>query len=126
MKATLTVCEGRPRTVILDSPEFLIGRAADCDLKLQNPLVSRHHCALTIQDGHIYVRDLQSINGTGVNNQVLVGELPLRDGDRLWVAATLIEVSIQNDRAAWADKVFRTLWQPDPPSTHSPENAVYG
>ena len=126
MKATLTVCEGRPRTVVVDSPEFLIGRAADCDLKLENPMVSRHHCALTIQEDHIYIRDLQSVNGTGVNNQALVGERPLRDGDRLWVAATQIEVRIQNDRTAGVDKVFRRLWQPVPPSAHSSESAVFG
>jgi len=109
MKITLTVAESRPRTVVVDSSEFLIGRADDCDLKLQNPLVSRHHCALTIQDGQIFVRDLHSVNGTGVNNQILVGERPLRDGDNLWIAATPIEVRIQNGRAAWVDKVFRVV-----------------
>ncbi len=109
MKVTLTVSEGRPRTVVVNSPEFVIGRASDCDLKLENQMVSRHHCALTIQDGHIYVRDLQSSNGTSVNDQGLVGDRPLRDGDRLWVAATPIKVNIQNDRAAWVARVFQTL-----------------
>ena len=126
MKVTLTVSEGRPRTVVVESSEFLIGRAADCDLKLENPMVSRHHCVLTIQDGHLFVRDLKSINGTGVNNQAVVGERLLRDGDQLWVAATPIDVRIQSDRAAWGDQVFQTLWQPVPPSAHSPEEAVSG
>lgn len=126
MKVTLTVSEGTPRTVVIDSPEFLIGRAADCDLKLQNPMVSRHHCILTIQDGHVFVRDLNSINGTGVNNQVLVGERLLRDGDHLWVAATPVEVRIHSDRAAWVQQVFRTIWPAVPTSARSPENAAVG
>lgn len=109
MKVKLTVSEGRPRTVLVDSSEFLIGRGEDCDLKLENPMISRHHCALSVQDGDIYVRDLGSTHGTGVNNQCLVGERPLRDGDRLWVAVTPIEVSIQEHRGSWVDGVFRPL-----------------
>jgi pSer/pThr/pTyr-binding forkhead associated (FHA) protein len=126
MRVTLTVSDGRPRTVVVDSPEFLIGRAADCDLKLRNPMVSRHHCALTIHDDHLFVRDLQSINGTGINNQVLVGERPLSDGDYLWVAATPIEVRIHNSRVGWLDQVLHTLRQRVPTSAHSPEGAALG
>ena len=103
MKVTLTIPEGRKRTVPVASPEFVIGRAADCDLQLKSPLVSRRHCELTIQDGRIYVRDLQSSNGTGVNNQIVMGERPLHNGDRLWVAATPIEVRIlESDRTVMA------------------------
>lgn len=109
MQVKLTISEGGARTVVVDSPEFLIGRGEDCDLNLQNPMISRHHCALTVQDGDVFVRDLQSTHGTGVNNQILVGERPLRDGDRLWVAVTPIEVSIQKDRSEWVEKVFRPL-----------------
>lgn len=124
MKITLTVSEGRPRAVVVESSEFLIGRAADCDLKLENPMVSRHHCVLTIQDGDLFVRDLKSSNGTGVNNQVIVGERLLHDGDHLWVAATPIDVRIQSDRASWVDQVFQSLWQPVPLSAHRREKAV--
>ena len=95
MKVTLTIHEGRQRTVAVDSPEFLIGRASDCHLQLDSPLISRHHCALTVQDGRMYVRDLKSSNGTGLNNQPVVGERPLHNDDELWVAATPIKVRIQ-------------------------------
>jgi pSer/pThr/pTyr-binding forkhead associated (FHA) protein len=109
MKFKLTVSEGRPRTVLVDSSEFLIGRGADCDLKLENPMISRHHCVLRVHDGAIHVRDLGSTHGTGINNQCLVGERPLRDGDRLWVAVIPIEVSIQEHRGWCRDGVFRPL-----------------
>jgi pSer/pThr/pTyr-binding forkhead associated (FHA) protein len=61
MKVTLTISEGSRRAVVVDSPEFLIGRAADCDPRLRNPWISRHHCLLTIQDGQVFVRDLRSL-----------------------------------------------------------------
>jgi pSer/pThr/pTyr-binding forkhead associated (FHA) protein len=112
MEVTLTIHEQTPRMVAVDSPEFVIGRAADCDLRLANPLVSRRHCMLTMQDGRVYVRDLNSSNGTGLNNQVLAGERPLHNGDELWVGATPVGVRIREDGkfAALVDEVFRTLW----------------
>jgi pSer/pThr/pTyr-binding forkhead associated (FHA) protein len=103
MKVTLTVSEGRPYTVVVDSPKFVIGRHADCDLQLKNPLVSRHHCVLTRRDGRIDVADLASRNGTGLNSQVLIGQRQLHHGDRLWIGATLIEIGIREDREVAGD-----------------------
>jgi pSer/pThr/pTyr-binding forkhead associated (FHA) protein len=124
MKVTLTVSEGSPRAVVVDSTEFLIGRAVDCDLRLRNPWISRHHCLLTIQNDQVFVRDLRSINGTAVNNQILVGERPLRDGDDLWVAATPIKVRIHSDRDAWRNQVLQTLEQRRPTSSPAPLSAA--
>lgn len=125
MKITLTIFEGSPQTAVVNVPEFLIGRAADCDLQLRNSMVSRHHCLLTVQDGQVFVRDLNSSNGTGVNHQALVGERPLHNGDSLWVATTPITVRIRNDRAAWMDKVFHAFWQAAAPeSANLPEKAA--
>ena len=46
-----------------------IGRAAGADFILNAPLVSRVHCRLTATaDGGLEVRDLDSTNGTFVNN----------------------------------------------------------
>jgi hypothetical protein len=97
MKVTLKFAEKCPRTVPVDSAEFVIGRNADCHLQLESSMVSRRHCALTMQDGRLFVRDLHSRNGTGLNNQVLVGQQQLQHGDLLWVATTSIEVDIRND-----------------------------
>jgi len=98
MKVTLTTREGRPQTVPVDTARFVIGRAADCDLRLESPLVSRHHCELTVQDGDLYIRDLESSNGTGLNNQPVVGRRLLHDEDELWVAATPVKIHIRRDR----------------------------
>ncbi len=95
MEVLLRVCEANPRIVSVDRPEFVIGRAEDCDLTLANPLVSRHHCVLTIRNGDVFVRDLESSNGTGLNNRVLRGPTPLHEGDTLWVAVTPVEIHIR-------------------------------
>ena len=121
MEITLHICEGKPRTVVVDKSEFVIGRAEDCDLMLAGPLVSRHHCALTIHNGGVYVRDLASSNGTGLNNQVLVGEMPLHEGDTLWVAVTAIEVHIRQRQRATERGIglLRKLRHPIPAVTSS-------
>lgn len=119
MEVTLRVCEGSPRAVAVDKTEFIIGRAGDCDLTLTSPLVSRYHCVLTIQNSRISVRDLESSNGTGLNNSLLVGEKPLNDGDTLWVGATCIEVHIHRQApvAARLRRFFRRRAQHVPAIT---------
>lgn len=120
MEVTLRINEGTPRTVLVDKPEFVIGRAADCDLTLASCLVSRRHCALTIRDDGVYVRDLESSNGTGLNNMVLVGRKRLHAGDRLWVAATPIEVHIRRDQpvATQVAGFIRKMRHPIPAMTN--------
>jgi pSer/pThr/pTyr-binding forkhead associated (FHA) protein len=44
-----------------------IGRGEDCDVRIENLGVSRHHCEIVRQDGFIALRDLGSDNGTSVN-----------------------------------------------------------
>jgi len=100
MEVILRLATGKPHKVAMDRPRLVIGRGDDCDLVLESPLISRHHCALTIQDGRVFARDLGSTNGTGLNNRTLVGEEQLRDGDVLWVAATGIEVCICSRQGA--------------------------
>lgn len=114
MQVSLNVCGSKPRTVAVESPEFLIGRAEDCDLRLESSLVSRHHCMLAVRQGRVYVRDLQSSNGTGVNNHLAVGETPLRDGDTLWVAVTPIAVHIHRTREVTGRiaQAFQAAWAP--------------
>ncbi|MFE9686141.1 FHA domain-containing protein [Streptomyces sp. NPDC006285] len=55
-----------------------IGRSADADVPLDDPDVSRLHCAVTVAaDGHVSVADLGSTNGTVLDGR-RVGERPVR------------------------------------------------
>ncbi len=52
---------------------LLLGRARDCDLRLEGDhLVSRHHAELVRQEGEWFVRDLGSSNGTLLNGLKVV------------------------------------------------------
>ena len=70
-----------------------IGRATDqsnCDIKICSPIVSRSHGEIAVIDGEYHYRDINSTNGTYINN-VLIGHnstvnrqaVILKDGDVL-------------------------------------------
>lgn len=69
---------------LLDVPpngEFVIGRSRDCQLALEDPLVSRRHAAFRWTNGKLFVEDLGSRNGVKVNDGKISGarELSLND-----------------------------------------------
>ncbi|MGA9532225.1 MAG: FHA domain-containing protein [Anaerolineales bacterium] len=57
-----------------------IGRAADCDLQLVSPSVSRHHAELFQRQDDVWIRDLGSLNGTFVNGN-RIQQARVSDGD---------------------------------------------
>ncbi|MFM2194532.1 MAG: hypothetical protein RL092_132 [Bacteroidota bacterium] len=59
-----------------------IGRSADNDVKLSHASVSRHHAEIFVDtDGNVFVRDLNSSNGTFVNDVKIEGGKELKPGD---------------------------------------------
>jgi len=47
--------------------KLLIGRAEDCDLRIESDFVSNYHCILLMDEYTLQLRDLGSKNGTLVN-----------------------------------------------------------
>jgi diguanylate cyclase (GGDEF)-like protein len=62
--------------------ELIIGRSSDADIQIDRESVSRRHARLGRLDGDWAVSDLQSTNGTYVNDEQ-VRERALSDGDYL-------------------------------------------
>lgn len=48
---------------------FCVGRAADCDVRIDDSHVSRKHVSVAIERGHWHVRDLQSSNGVFIDGR---------------------------------------------------------
>jgi pSer/pThr/pTyr-binding forkhead associated (FHA) protein len=58
----------------------MFGTEPDCDVRVDDPFVSNHHCAITeTDDGRVLIEDLGSTNGTWVRpaSQVAVGKFSL-------------------------------------------------
>lgn len=76
--------------------KFFIGRSEDCHLRAQSDLISRHHCALLIEEGRVVARDLKSRNGTLVNGEKITGDVQLKTGDNLKVGPLEFEVLVDH------------------------------
>lgn len=62
----------------------LIGRGLDCDIRIANEQVSRHHAIVFLDQGSTKIEDLRSSNGTFVNHSKIVGDpMALRPGDNI-------------------------------------------
>lgn len=77
------------RTYDLTAPVTMLGRGTDCDLRLVDPGVSRHHAELRIEDEEVVLVDLGSTNGTFVNGQP-VRRVVLSDGTRVTLGRTTL------------------------------------
>ena len=66
MSLRLLIHDGSPRQVFLDEGTITLGRSRSCTVKLEDPLLSRQHCAITMDAGRVVVADLGSSNGTFV------------------------------------------------------------
>jgi pSer/pThr/pTyr-binding forkhead associated (FHA) protein len=80
----------------LVQPLTVLGRRAGCDVRLEDPSVSKAHCALVCTDGLLLLRDLASCNGTRVNG-AFVHEVVLQDNDQIDVAGYLFVVRLAED-----------------------------
>ncbi len=58
-----------------------IGRHSDQNVQLLDRVVSKNHALITYSDGHFYLQDMGSRNGTYVNQRRLQGRTRLYDGD---------------------------------------------
>lgn len=66
---------------ILIDRDMLVGRHQDADIVLQFGEISRRHAAFLLKDQALYLKDLNSSNGTFVNNMRIAEETLLQDGD---------------------------------------------
>jgi predicted component of type VI protein secretion system len=67
----------------LPQGDTLVGRSANCQVTLDDPLVSREHARIRIQGASASVEDLGSRNGVQLAGQSIVGAAPLASGDRI-------------------------------------------
>jgi len=90
---------GRRQPIV--APGLMIGRGEDCDLRIEDPGVSRRHAEVRVLDvdgePEITVVDLGSTNGTRLDGQ-RVDTAPVQDGSRITIGNTTMTVVVVRER----------------------------
>ena len=87
----LHVIEGPDSKTAFSLPDLepqLIGRSTEA-LPITDPSVSRRHAEMTPDGTNWFIRDLESTNGTLVNNEAIEGRTLLHPGDRIRCGSSL-------------------------------------
>ena len=75
-----------------------IGRSPDNDIPVDNLAVSTYHARVYYEGGRLVVEDLDSLNGTFVND-LRIERATLHDGDSIWIGKHSIKVDTSADAA---------------------------
>jgi len=57
------------KEIPFEKDSLSVGRKPDNDIVIDNPAISGHHCRISVQGGTYFVEDLESTNGTFVNEK---------------------------------------------------------
>lgn len=94
--------------------DFVIGRSEDCQLALDDPMVSRKHATLRVTPTEVTVLDLGSRNGVMVNGQRITSNRQLVDRDRIGVGThEMILSALSPDAPRTRRTATRTLGNVD-------------
>ena len=89
--AATLVCDGQAH--MLCEGTNVVGRAPDSRVVLADPTVSRHHALITINDGTIWIKDLDSKNGTFVDGE-RIGSSPVMVTPRTRITIAITPVLV--------------------------------
>ncbi|NUP07888.1 MAG: FHA domain-containing protein [Polyangiaceae bacterium] len=100
----------RAHDIELPPGEFVIGRSEDCQLSIDDPMVSRRHAMFCVTGNSVILVDLGSRNGVAVNGDKISGERPMIDGDRITIGKhELLFCIVQPDSQRSRGFLARTL-----------------
>ncbi|MGC9089957.1 MAG: FHA domain-containing protein, partial [Caldisericia bacterium] len=71
----------------------VIGRSSTCDVRVDDPQVSRIHSLIYFKDGRYYLKDLDSENGTFINGKK-ISDTVINPGDKIEIGNYSIEFNV--------------------------------
>ncbi|HVS89503.1 MAG TPA: FHA domain-containing protein [Candidatus Acidoferrum sp.] len=77
----------------LTKPRVVVGRQGS-DIPLNDPEISRYHCALEVRATYVNLKDMDSTNGTFYDEERVRAAM-LQDGAEFRIGTSLIRVSFQ-------------------------------
>jgi len=101
-KPVLLISEGEKagQRWTIQTDLITIGRGSECDLLLPERQISRQHVRIRHTTDHYILQDLDSKNGTWINNHPVKGERVLHDGDEISLALVVRLIFLESEATA--------------------------
>ncbi len=119
----------------LRNGENLVGRAPHCNICINTPGLSKEHAVITVNENGVFIRDLNSTNGTFVNG-IKVHKQKLRQSDKVTLFDTIIGFEPKMTKAVSTPTHFHqgsggyqdagAAQQFDPAFNNFPQSAPHG
>ena len=85
----------------------MIGRSSKVDIQVDEDSISRNHAVIENREEDYVLQDLESTNGTFVNDRPVTEET-LRDGDQIKIGSTIFKfLSGSNIESAYHDEIYQ-------------------
>ena len=83
----------------LEPGEYILGRYPTNDIVLPDPYISRRHARIFFRDGEWYIEDLNSTNGTIVDNEDIKGKGPkkINNNTEIVVGLTILSATLKEE-----------------------------
>ncbi len=97
MLTLTTLIQGRRESRELTDGTWFIGRGESCRIRLNFPDVSERHAYLSVRDGVVHLKDLNSANGTYVNGEPIDETVTLDGSKVIQIGESMLRVSEEYD-----------------------------
>ena len=96
------------RSLELDNGAVLFGRGDECQLRTDDPLVSRQHARFDITDQEVVIQDVGSRNGIVVNGEKILRPTTLNPGDRVRIGSQTLTFLYGRTTGSWHEPAAPT------------------
>jgi hypothetical protein len=99
----------------------LVGRGLECDIVIEEALVSRMHARILVDNEGVWIEDLYSTNGVYLNGERIVKAHLVHDRDRLFVGSQelcFVELQTDTPKAPSTPPVSARFSEPFEPGTY--------
>jgi len=105
-----------PRSIDIGKNSCVLGRGKECDIVINEDLISRKHLKISMEDNALYIEEMGSSNGSWINSHKLIigKKMAYKNGDviHLGKASSALSITIENlcvQKAAASSEDEKTL-----------------
>ena len=89
----VTPARGRSYSKTLQEEALVIGRSLSCDLIIEDQEISRRHAILALENDQLFLEDLDSHNGTLLNEKQVTGRVKIKPESTIRLSGNTITIT---------------------------------